>query len=296
MSVDNPGGKRWWRGGYVCECVTLIVPVMERRMIDAGVMDESFDFFQYGYNAGGVPASAGTHDQGGVWDSDQDSDKQLRIQRECGGAAWGRTTAQGFDPHNHTVLCGCPHLSAGAEDQENDYRNGRNGLANNGADDGPDVPYITWQDAYRKYEPEGLFGMTDLTKPHRSKDQTVTGDDEWQTLRIDDDDGFTFVTGPCDAYLIVACLALTGLDPGDVCQFRFQGVLDYPDDRDTVVEYAYPITELVATTGTTFDQVVWANNLGGDSDGAKRRLRLFCSPPLGRTVTITDITSRVFQE
>lgn len=109
---------------------------------------------QGGYNKGGVKASAGTHDGGGVVDVDTDGLSRagktlvVRALRVAGFAAWLRTPAQGdWGEHIHAVQLGNARRSAGAKRQAEAYRRGRNGLANNGKDDGPRVkirilPYV----------------------------------------------------------------------------------------------------------------------------------------------------------
>jgi hypothetical protein len=105
---------------------------------------------QGSYNAGGVSASAGTHDGGGALDISVKDPKtgvlfpmirRLRIRdafRRVGGAAWLRTPAQSDWPwHVHVIMQGDPDLSSGARKQVTAYRNNRNGLASNGRDDGP---------------------------------------------------------------------------------------------------------------------------------------------------------------
>jgi hypothetical protein len=294
-------GKTWWREGYACGCMIMsIEDIVEPRLREAGYLGagETVNIFQQAYSSS-VSASAGTHAGGGALDHQKGSDGETKIWRECGWADWQRGSPQdsAFDDHNHGIVQGCPHLSGDAEGQVTQYKQGCNGLADWGPDQSPHVAPITWQAAYDKYKgKEGLWGMTEIIKPHRSKDQQFTGNDTWQTVRIDDDDGFTFVTGPSDGYLVVACFVHSGLAVGDVCQFRFQAVKDYPDSRPTEVEYHYPITESIATSGNTYGQIVWANDLGGDTDGAKRRLRLFISPPKDKKVTLIDLTSRVFRD
>lgn len=100
---------------------------------------------QGSYNAGGVAASAGTHDGGGAVDIrardlTPEQRKQLVLAcRKVGFAAWLRTPSQGNWPyHVHAIAAGDTELSAGAAAQVKAYRSGRNGLANNGPDDGPD--------------------------------------------------------------------------------------------------------------------------------------------------------------
>lgn len=109
---------------------------------------------QGSYRAGhGASASAGTHDGGGVVDlrvayglpARMTANKVVRALREVGFAAWHRTPAQGFDEHVHAVAIGDRDLSPSAHQQVVDYRAGRNGLANHGADDGPKVPIVTWE-------------------------------------------------------------------------------------------------------------------------------------------------------
>lgn len=98
----------------------------------------------------GADASAGTHDRGGVIDL-RTRDLPARITpqeavtalRRAGLIAWYRTTAQGFDPHIHAIDHGNPDLAASAVRQVTAWRNGRNGLANNGPDDGAKVPVPT---------------------------------------------------------------------------------------------------------------------------------------------------------
>lgn len=141
--------------------------------------------------------------------------------------------------------------------------------------------------------------MTNIEKYHADKDQKFTGNDQWQTVTIDSEGegALSFLTGPKDAFMVTACYSWSGLEPGEVVQFRFQGVSDYSDSRATVVEWTYPIQESIATSGTTYGQIVWANNLGkSPKDGAKSRLRLFVSPPKGKTITLSDLTSRVLFE
>lgn len=99
---------------------------------------------QGSYNAGGVAASAGTHDGGGALDiraKDLTADDRKAVvaaARRVGFAAWLRTPDQSDWPyHVHCEAIGDPDLSAGAAKQVKAYLKGRNGLAGNGPDDGP---------------------------------------------------------------------------------------------------------------------------------------------------------------
>jgi hypothetical protein len=112
------------------------------------------------YNAGGVAASAGTHDGGGAvdiraWDlSNAQAAEVVAKARKVGFAAWHRLPSQGnWVEHIHCVAIGCPDLSRGAASQVTAYKNGRNGLANNGRDDGPRT-WVGWTwEKYKKTYP-----------------------------------------------------------------------------------------------------------------------------------------------
>lgn len=105
---------------------------------------------QGGYNAGGVAASAGTHDGGGVLDirtrglTDEQKKRAVLELRRAGFVAWLRTRAQGFDvEHIHAVELASTTLSAAAQRQVDAWRKGRNGLASGRPDDGPKVDIPT---------------------------------------------------------------------------------------------------------------------------------------------------------
>jgi hypothetical protein len=119
---------------------------------------------QGSYNAGGTAASAGTHDGGGALDvrainlSSSQRDKVVLELRRVGFAAWLRTPSQGDWPyHIHAIAVGDQEMSAAAAQQVIDYRNGLNGLANKGPDDGPRqfVGVVHQQELYMSfYGPE----------------------------------------------------------------------------------------------------------------------------------------------
>jgi peptidoglycan hydrolase-like protein with peptidoglycan-binding domain len=112
---------------------------------------------QGSYNAGGVGASAGTHDGGGALDlsvsglSDATRTSVVRQLRVVGFAAWLRTPSQGdWGYHIHVIAVNDPDLSSGAQHQAGDYYLGQNGLACRCADDGPAVsPKRTWEEYQR---------------------------------------------------------------------------------------------------------------------------------------------------
>ena len=121
-----------------------------------------------------VSASAGTHAGGGAVDitcrnlTTAHANETVRIMRSVGFAAWRRLPSQGpWTEHIHGIAIGCPDLSPAAARQVTAYRNGRNGLANNGRDTGPKVGYITWEQ-YRGGE-DDMLGLKQGDKGERVK-------------------------------------------------------------------------------------------------------------------------------
>lgn len=110
---------------------------------------------QGSYNAGGVAASAGTHDGGGVvdinvsaWDTATRKAVVLAL-RKAGFAAWLRTPAEGFAYHIHCNAIGDKEMSSSAKAQVRDYFVRRNGLANHAADN-TEHRWPNWCDRYNK--------------------------------------------------------------------------------------------------------------------------------------------------
>lgn len=103
---------------------------------------------QGSYNRGGVAASAGTHDGGGVVDIASSSTALVQALRKAGFAAWLRTPAQGFSYHIHACAIGDREMAQGAKNQVQAYFNGRDGLARNGADTNPPRPWPAWANKY----------------------------------------------------------------------------------------------------------------------------------------------------
>jgi len=106
-----------------------------------------------GSYSGKVSASAGTHDGGGALDvraRDLSSSQRytaVKNLRRVGFAAWLRNPSQGSWPwHIHCIAIGDDDLSRGAKNQVTSYKNGHNGLAGNGEDDGPSgYRLMTWE-------------------------------------------------------------------------------------------------------------------------------------------------------
>lgn len=107
---------------------------------------------QGSYSPGEDPTSAGTHDGGGAVDLDAEelSTSQrtalLTALRRVGFAAWLRNPSQADWPwHIHAVAVNDTDLSRPAQKQVGQYYEGRDGLAGNRPDDGPQVTRKTWE-------------------------------------------------------------------------------------------------------------------------------------------------------
>lgn len=133
-----------------------------RDMLDEArsMLDHDLRVTQGSYNAGGVAASAGTHDGGGSVDvsvrdlSTTQRWETVRAMRRVGFAAWLRTASQGPWPdHIHAIAVGDTDLSSGARNQVADYYVGRNGLASHAGDNTPaayQVPFTWWEKYLRE--------------------------------------------------------------------------------------------------------------------------------------------------
>lgn len=110
---------------------------------------------QGSYNAGGVGASAGTHDGGGAVDvsvinlTTAQRWQTVQAMRTVGFAAWLRTPDQGPWPyHIHAIAVGDTDLPPSARNQVADYYVGLNGLAAHAPDNTPadyQVPFTWWE-------------------------------------------------------------------------------------------------------------------------------------------------------
>ncbi|MGW2206743.1 peptidoglycan-binding domain-containing protein [Streptomyces sp. NPDC001774] len=136
------------------------VNVRTRVMLEAAasIYGGSFVVLQGSYNRGGVSASAGTHDGGGVVDIDALSMssakrlKALKALRQVGFAAWLRTPAEGFGYHFHACAIGDREMASVARSQVRDYFNGRSGLASGTRDTASASvgrPWPAWANKYR---------------------------------------------------------------------------------------------------------------------------------------------------
>ena len=126
------------------------------RAADA-MLSWSLTLTQGSYNSSN-PDSAGTHDGGGVVDISVSSMtttqrwQTVKALRTVGFAAWLRTPDDGFAYHIHANAISDPDMSRPARNQINDYYFGRNGLANNAADNTPSAYRValTWWEKYQR--------------------------------------------------------------------------------------------------------------------------------------------------
>ncbi|MGQ0840868.1 peptidoglycan-binding domain-containing protein [Actinokineospora sp.] len=150
VKLVSAGSKVTYHGKLMNTRTKAMLVEAERRF------GTSFGVTQGSYNAGGTPASAGTHDGGGALDisvsgmSSTTRTNAARALRQVGFAAWVRTPAQGdWGYHIHAIALADPDQSTGAYHQSGDYYLGYNGLANRAPDDGPAVTKVTWEEYQR---------------------------------------------------------------------------------------------------------------------------------------------------
>jgi len=143
------GGKTTHSGKTVNQRTQDMIAAAE------GILGHGITVSQGSYNAGGVSASAGTHDGGGAVDISVSSVgtterwKMVKALRTVGFAAWLRTPNQGNWPyHIHAIAIGDTDISISARNQVADYYVGLNGLASHAADNTPpayQVPFTWWE-------------------------------------------------------------------------------------------------------------------------------------------------------
>jgi len=149
---------------------------------------------QGSYNAGGVSASGGTHDHGGVVDLLAfDWRRKVKVLRKVGFAAWHRPRVAGlWEEHIHAVLIDHGNLSDVAQRQVIAYRSGRDGLKGNAIDPfwRPDpIPVFAYPPApaelaaEAEIDPDPVPPLGSAFPPHRSLDGVDTS--HFQRGRID---------------------------------------------------------------------------------------------------------------
>lgn len=120
---------------------------------------------QGAYNPGGVGASGGTHDKGGVVDlSAWDRKRKVKVLRDLGFAAWYRPAIAGlWGPHIHAVMIGHQDLAPAAVNQVAAYKAGLDGLKGGRRDPNPYRPNVqpfsyaaAWRDDLLRSRNTGL--------------------------------------------------------------------------------------------------------------------------------------------
>jgi peptidoglycan hydrolase-like protein with peptidoglycan-binding domain len=146
----TPGTHTTYQG-YPFNTRTVAMLTEARRLTGLTLLVE-----QGSYSPGEDPTSAGTHDGGGAVDLNAEAltttqrTALVTALRRTGFAAWLRTPSQGNWPlHIHGIAINDTDLSTAAQKQVGQYHLGRNGLANNGPDDGPQVTKTTWEQYQR---------------------------------------------------------------------------------------------------------------------------------------------------
>jgi hypothetical protein len=285
-----------FRGRRTCICVVRIVPLVEAEMKKRGLIRNSVDFFQMGYNTGGVTASAGTHDRGGAIDVAQYTDAHLVVWRMFGVRMMHRTPAERFSHHGHGWPGGCPHMSSGLRYQESEWRAKRNGLVNRKAVTGPGWTTITWQEAVKKYggKPvtpapapapaiaKDILDMATWVRFATNKDQPLP-DRKWAYLKINDKGDVSFGNGP-SKIIGTLSLRIVGLPPGQAVQV--QVVEDDVDGKTTKRMYAGAVHDVVGSPpGDSFRIIPIARNPGKAAKGQRRLRIVLLAPTKGVRVT-----------
>ncbi len=127
-----------FRGFPACSCLIAWLPAYEAELQRVGALVGPLRIYQL---IGNAPASGGVHRTGGAFDiTDLVGEQDVWVARHMGAdATWARTATQGFTPHIHGVLRGCPH-NGPARYQIDAVDAGFNGLGTGGRggrDDGP---------------------------------------------------------------------------------------------------------------------------------------------------------------
>lgn len=173
-----------WRGRTNVDALTIAC--IEHAEAIGG---HKFTITQGSYQSGGGDVnSAGTHDRGGVVDLKWcRHNRCIRALRMAGTTASHRTPAQGpWKDHIHLVVIGHPDLAPAAQRQVDAYLADppRNGLKDNGPDDGPrldPIPRPVWpwpkEDDMAQYDTllAGIDGKLDriINKMNASREREV---------------------------------------------------------------------------------------------------------------------------
>lgn len=154
----NPYDLTTWNGKTVDYITAAALEAAKKEF------GSDFAIMQGSHNEGGVAASGGTHDGGGVVDlsvPNGDWEGAVTALRKIGFAAWVRNVdgygQAGDGAHIHAVLIGNEQLSPQAQVQVNSYLNNDDGLVGSRPDDST-REYVnnrfTWGDAAKLDQPK----------------------------------------------------------------------------------------------------------------------------------------------
>ncbi len=135
LVADMGGGATTWTGGGDLKPHKFRGKLLNGRTIlmllaAEKILHSAFRIMQGSYHPGYGP-SGGTHDRGGVMDTNEAGrgwSAAVSALRRVGFAAWHRTPAQGFAHHIHSVALGDPTASRQAKNQMAAFRRGGDGL------------------------------------------------------------------------------------------------------------------------------------------------------------------------
>lgn len=126
VTITQPNGQTFTG----CEHLKEWWPLFNKLGVMKGIIERQYDVSQGSYN-GGVKASGGTHDGGGVWDMRQYDVETITLARNGGAAAYHRSPEEAgsiwWPDHTHAVLVGDP-CNGPARYQVDAYKAGYDGL------------------------------------------------------------------------------------------------------------------------------------------------------------------------
>jgi len=140
--AEGPYTRVTWSGKTINARTRDALLYAQKLWRKRGNHHKSIQLAQGSYNKGGVSASAGTHDGGGVVDIrttgvglDPQETKDLnKALKDAGFAAWIRDSRDGMSPHIHAIAIADKQMAASASRQVVSFDQGRNGLRSNAKD------------------------------------------------------------------------------------------------------------------------------------------------------------------
>lgn len=175
MNMPNPLDRVTFRGKTMDRKTAAALAIAEQRL------GFELTVVQGAYNPGGVGASAGTHDRGGVIDlAPFDWKRKVKVLRGLGFAAWHRPAIPGlWGEHVHAVMIGHQDLAPSAARQVASFKAGRDGLKSNRIDPDSYHPNVepfsfaaAWRDDLLRQRVTGLTARIKALREKRSAART----------------------------------------------------------------------------------------------------------------------------